>query len=215
MTHAAAESLRGADGRVRPGWATAFASLLLGSYSVAILLHLVSVLEDNGMARGTAVAAQSVLGAMMIAGRLGSGFIVDRVSVRLVIPAFALAAVAALVALAGGASGTSAIVAAGFVGLLVGAEIDVLGFVVKRYFGLRRYGTIYGVLFAVFQLGGAIGVLAIGRMREASGDYTGGLLALAAACVGAALLFALLGPYRFGHEPALAGAAKARAASPA
>ena len=183
----------------------AVAFLLLGSYSVSILLHLVSVLQDNGMARHTAVAAQSVLGAMMIAGRLGSGFIVDRVSVRIVIPGFALAAVAALLALAGGAAGAGAIVAAGFVGLLVGAEIDVLGFVVKRYFGLRRYGTIYGVLFAMFQLGGAIGVLAIGRMREASGDYASGLIGLAAACIGAALLFALLGPYRFGHEPAQAG----------
>ena len=187
-------------------WLLIVAFLLLGIYSVSILLHLVSVLEDNGMTRGTAVAGQSVLGAMMIAGRLGSGFIVDRISVRLVIPAFALAAVAALAALAAGATGAGAIVAAAFVGLLIGAEIDVLGFVVKRYFGFRRYGTLYGVLFAIFQLGGAIGVFAIGRMREVSGDYVSGLGALAAACIGAALLFALLGPYRYGNEPVLTGA---------
>ena len=186
-------------------WLLFAAFLLLGIYSVSILLHLVSVLGDNGMARDTAVVAQSVLGAMMIAGRLGSGFIVDRVSVRIVVPALATAAVAALVALAAGIAGAGAIVAAAFVGLLIGAEIDVLGFVVKRYFGLARYGTIYGLLFAVFQLGGAVGVLALGRMREASGEYAGGLLALAAACVGAALLFALLGPYRYGHEQALPG----------
>lgn len=194
-----------APARASTFWLMAAAFLLLGGYSISILLHLVTVLQDNGMARPTAVAAQSALGAMMIAGRLGSGFVVDRVSVRVVVPVLAAAAVAALLALAAGIAGPGAIVAAAFVGLLIGAEIDVMGFVVKRYFGLRRYGMIYGVLFAIFQLGGAIGVLAIGRMREASGGYAGGLIALAAACAGAAAMFALLGPYRFGREPALAG----------
>lgn len=185
-------------------WLLLAAFLLLGLYSVSILVHLVSILEGNGVERGAAVAAQSALGAFMILGRLGSGYIVDRVSVRIVVPAFAAAAVCALAGLAMGATGASAIIAAAFVGLLIGAEIDVLGFVVKRYFGLGRYGALYGILFAVFQLGGGIGVLALGRMREASGDYVGGLVTLAAACLGAALLFALLGPYRYGHEPKLA-----------
>ncbi len=187
-------------------WLLFAAFLLLGIYSTAILVHLVSVLEGNGMTRQSAVLAQSVLGATMIVGRLGSGFIVDRVSVRLVIPAFATLAVLALAGLAAGASGAAAIVAAAFVGLLIGAEIDVLGFVVKRYFGFRRYGTLYGVLFAVFQLGGAVGVLALGTSRDASGSYATGLIGLAVACIGAAGLFAALGPYRYGHEPALAGA---------
>lgn len=195
-----------APARASTFWLLFAAFLLLGVYSVSILLHLLSILEDNGMARGTAVGAQSVLGAMMIAGRLGSGVVIDRVSVRIVLPVLAMATVAALLALVAGIAGAGAIVAAGLLGLLIGAEIDMLGFVVKRYFGLRRYGTIYGLLFAVFQLGGAAGVLAMGRMREASGGYAGGLIALAVACTGAALLFALLGPYRYGHEPALPGA---------
>ena len=181
-------------------WLLMAAFGLLGLYSVAILIHLVTILEGNGVARSTAVAAQSALGAFMILGRLGSGYIVDRVSVRFVVPAFATAAVLALCGLAAGATGAGAMLAAAFAGLLIGAEIDVLGFVVKRYFGLRRYGTLYGVLFAMFQLGGAVGVLALGRMREVSGSYVGGLVGLATACAGAAILFALLGPYRYGRE---------------
>ena len=184
-------------------WLLVGAFAMLGLYSVAILIHLVSILENGGVARPTAVAAQSALGAFMILGRLGSGYIVDRVSVRIVVPAFAGAAVLALAGLAAGAMGAAAIMAAAFAGLLIGAEIDVLGVVVKRYFGLKRYGLLYGVLFAMFQLGGGVGVLAFSRMREASGSYTGGLAMLATACAGAALLFTLLGPYRFGSEPRL------------
>lgn len=185
-------------------WLLLAAFALLGLYSVAILVHLVSILENNGVARSTAVAAQSALGAFMILGRLGSGYIVDRVSVRIVVPAFAAAAVMALGGLAAGATGAGAIAAAAFAGLLIGAEIDVLGFVVKRYFGLERYGTLYGVLFAAFQIGGAVGVLVLGRLRDTTGSYAGGLTGLALACIGAALLFLLLGPYRFGREPQLA-----------
>lgn len=184
-------------------WLLLGAFALLGAYSVAILIHLVTILEGNGVARPTAIVAQSALGGFMILGRLGSGYIVDRIAVRFVVPAFAVAAVLALAGLAAGATGAGAILAAAFAGLLIGAEIDVLGFVVKRYFGLRRYGTLYGILFAVFQLGGAIGVLALARMREASGSYMGGLVGLAIACSGAAILFALLGPYRFGQAPQL------------
>ena len=182
-------------------WLLLGAFALLGAYSVAILIHLVSILEGNGVARSTAVAAQSALGAFMILGRLGSGYIVDRISVRLVVPAFAAAAALALAALAAGATGAAAMLGAAFAGLLIGAEIDVLGFVVKRYFGLKRYGALYGVLFGVFQLGGAVGVFAVGRRREASGSYASGLSGLALACAGAASLFVLLGPYRFGREP--------------
>lgn len=196
-----AEEQDGGPSRRSTFWLLMAAFALLGLYSVAILIHLVSILEGNGVARTTAVAAQSALGGFMILGRLASGYIVDRVSVRVVVPAFAAAAMVALGGLAMGATGTGAILAAALAGLLIGAEIDVLGFVVKRYFGLKRYGTLYGVLFAVFQLGGAVGVLAVGRMREASGSYAGGLTGLALACGGAAILFLLLGPYRFGHEP--------------
>ena len=188
----------------RSAFALLFAAfVLLGLYSIAILVHLGSMLEGNGGARATAVAAQSALGAFMILGRLASGYVVDKASVRIVVPAFAAAAILALASLAAGATGGGAILAAACVGLLIGAEIDVLGFVVKRYFGLGRYGLLYGILFAAFQLGGAIGVLAIGGMRDASGSYSGGLAVLAAACAGAGLLFVLLGPYRYGTEPAI------------
>lgn len=177
------------------------AFLLLGVFSTSILLHLINILGDNGMSPAAAVTAQSVLGAAMIVGRLGSGFIVDRISVRIVMPMLIALAVGALALLAGGAGGGIAILSAALIGLLIGAEIDVLGFVLKRYFGSWRYGTLYGVLFSVFQLGGALGVFAMGAAREAGGSYGPGLGALMLACIGAGSLFGLLGPYRFGYEP--------------
>ncbi len=192
-------------------WMLIAAFLLLGVYSTSILFHLVSILIDNGMDRHDAVVAQAALGAMMIAGRLGSGVLVDRMSVRLVMVVFIAAAVVALLMLASGMIGIAAIVAAALVGILIGAEIDVLGFVVKRYFGVPRYGLYYGLLYSAFQLGGAAGVVAVGAMRDSSGHYVGGLAILMASCIGAGLLFALLGPYRYGREPSVAAIGAGRA----
>ncbi len=181
------------------------AFVLFGFYSIGILVHLVSVLVGNGASLTSAVAAQSVLGAFMVLGRLVSGYAVDLYPLRLVVAAFAGLSVLGLTVLAAGAIGTSAMAAAACGGLLIGAEIDVLGFSVKRYFGMRRYGTLYGLLFAGFQLGGAVGAFLIGRMREAEGDYVRGLATAAACCAIGALIFAMLGPYRFGETPPALG----------
>ena len=183
-------------------WLLFAAFLLLGVFSTAILFHLVSILTGNGMTRQLAVGAQATLGLMMIVGRLGSGLLIDRIPVRIVLPAFVALAVAGLAMLSVGVTGLAALLAGALAGLLIGAEIDVLGFVVKRYFGLRRYGTLYGILFSVFQLGGAVGVYALAALREASGDYDAGLQLLAAACILAGALFTLIGPYRYGAKPA-------------
>ncbi len=46
-------------------------------------------------------------------------------------------------------------VSAILIGFLLGAEFDVLAFLIKRYYGNVAYGRIYGVIFGVFYLGSA------------------------------------------------------------
>ena len=41
-------------------------------------------------------------------------------------------------------------------GAALGGEIDLMGFFVSRYFGLKSYGKIYGTMFGIFA--GATGV---------------------------------------------------------
>ena len=54
-------------------------------------------------------------------------------------------------------------------GIGVGAEVDLMAFFVGRYFGLRAYGRIYGVMFAAFA--GDRGPDAVGELaRKACWD---------------------------------------------
>ena len=70
--------------------------------------------------------------------------------------------------------------AAELVGMVVGAEVDFLSFVVKRYVADAIYGRLYGIAFGVFMLGVGTGPLALGASFDHLGGYRPGLLFFAA-----------------------------------
>ena len=65
-------------------------------------------------------------------------------------------------------------VAVVLVGLGLGAELDVMPYMVSRYFGLRAFGEIYSYAFAAFTLGGVIGPPAHGSRLRCHGVVQSG-----------------------------------------
>ncbi|NBQ89610.1 MAG: MFS transporter, partial [Betaproteobacteria bacterium] len=61
------------------------------------------------------------------------------------------------------------------IGFALGAEVDLMAFMVSRYFGLRHYGFLYGTIYAGFWVGIAGGPALAGWLYDARGNY---LLAL-------------------------------------
>ena len=94
-------------------------------------------------------------------------------------------------------------VSALLVGFLLGAEFDVLAFLIKRYYGNAAYGRIYGVIFGVFYLGSAVGIWGLPKLREMSADlsYDNGLYAAAVILAASAVLMLFMPKYRYaaGH----------------
>jgi MFS family permease len=83
------------------------------------------------------------------------------------------------------------------IGLGLGAEVDFIAYLTSRYFGLRAFGKIYGLIFAAFALSGALGPLIIGIGFDRTGSYRAPLLGFFFARVLATALMTQLGPYRF------------------
>ncbi|HYZ22869.1 MAG TPA: hypothetical protein VE690_11995, partial [Rhodopila sp.] len=78
----------------------------------------------------------------------------DRLPVRLVAPAFIVLPVpACLILLLGG----PVIAAVILFGLSAGGEVDLLAYLVSRYFGLRHYARVYGWMLSAFGTGVGIG----------------------------------------------------------
>ena len=173
------------------------AFLLLGCFSAGVIIHQVSMMLDRGLPSRTAVALQAVLLLSSMAGRLLAGWALDRLPLTVFMPAL-LAVTAVACATYASDVGTPILVASAVVmGLAIGAEFDVLGYSIRRYFGLASFGLVFGLIFGCFQIGGGVGAALMGFMRERSGSYVTGLWLLAAFSGATALLLASLGRYRF------------------
>ena len=184
---------------LRSFWLTAVAFFFLGTMSTGIATHQVPMLIDRGLSPQSAANMQSLFGLALIVGRVGVGYLMDRMHAPYVAMASLVGPVLGLALYALGVAGGAAALCALLIGFGVGAEFDVLGFVIARYFGRKAYGKLYGVLFSVFLFGGGLGAAGLGIVRTKVGTYGPGLWAVAAATLLALLLLGRLGPYaRFG-----------------
>jgi len=178
-------------------WLLAIPVFLVVTTINGIIGHLVPLLTDRGLEVRQATATLSVVGLSTIAGRLVSGYLLDRYFAPMVTAVVFLLPLAGVTMLALGTAGTAPVLAAMTLGFGLGAEIDVIGFMVSRYFGLRAYGEIYGCMFAIFTVGTGLGPVLMGLSFDATGSYTFTLTVFAMALIVASLLVSRLGHYTF------------------
>lgn len=165
--------------RVFPVLAVTF--FLAAMAVLGTVVQFVPMLTDRGLNAGSAGRLAALIGVAAIGGRLIAGFLLDRVPAFLVTALLFILTAAGFAVLAGGGVELAAFGAV-VTGLAVGAEVDLIAFLVARHFPPVAYGKAYGAIYASFLLGGAIGPAASGVLKDATGDYTMSLL------TGAALL---------------------------
>jgi len=196
---AAEEGLTAAEAIRTPAfWILAAAFFLLALTAAGLTAHIVPLLTDRGVVPAQAAGVISVIGIALIVGRLIAGYLLDRLFAPYVAVAFTVLPLVGVVLLLVAVSVPTAIVAALLVGLGLGAEVDLIAFLLSRYLGMRAFGEIYGYLFALFMLGNGVGPVVLGASFQSTGSYTSALVACAAGLVLASGLVLRLGPYRFG-----------------
>jgi MFS family permease len=181
-------------------WLMICAFFFSGASVHAGVLHMPALLMDRGLSPERAAFASSVIGLSLLTGRLGSGYLLDRLFAPRVAISFFGASSLGMAILWAGATGNIALAAAFLVGLGMGAEADVIAYLISRYFGLRAFGTAYGHAFGAFVLAGAIGTLLMGAGFDWTHSYTVPLAWFFAAMVVAIGLLTRLGPYRYAAE---------------
>ena len=153
------------------------------------LTHMAAMLTDRGVPPGGAALALSAMGAASLAGRLTTGWLLDRFFAPRV--GFCLLSIAALgtYLLGGAQSLTMGVTAAALIGFGMGAEADVTPYILSRYLGLRSFATLYGFTWTAYAIAGAVGPVLMGRAFDATGSYTALLTQLA---IGTFLIAALM-----------------------
>jgi MFS family permease len=168
---------------------------LVGITGTGIVAGLVPLLIAGGMTRGSAIAVMSLFGVAALVGRVLTGWLLDQLPVSFVMNTFVVLSAVATAGYAHGIGGSAAVVAAVFLGLLMGAEFDVLAYAIRRYFGLPLFGRIYGVAFGAFQLGAALGAGALAVSVQRTQSYRVGMGIFTAALLISIPVFGSLGPY--------------------
>ncbi len=179
--------------RSRPFLCLGLGGTLFIVAGVAILVNLVPILRDRGMAPAPAAGVAAVAGVSAIAGRILIGFLLDRIQARpIAIAAFLLPAAASLILLAAGGSIPLAILSAILLGLGLGAEMDIATYLAARYFGLNRFAGIFGIIIAFYGVGAGIGPLLGNILYDHVLSYTPVLLAAVPLLIVSTLLIAAL-----------------------
>jgi predicted MFS family arabinose efflux permease len=136
------------------------------------ITHIVATMTDRGYTPAVATSVLSTAGAALIVGRLISGYCLDRFHGPYVATVFYLMAGSGIALIASGAGGLPmAFAGTVLCGMGLGAEGDLLGYFVSRYFGLKSFGTIYGFMIGIFSLGNGVGPFLMGLSYDKLGSY--------------------------------------------
>lgn len=180
-------------------WMLGGTSLVVGAIGFGILAHLPAALSDRGVTDRAVAQIAGLMGLGILLGRVGAAMAMD----RFFAPAIALVcySIGAL-----GLYGLAALpteqllllqLSALAAGLLTGSEGDVMPFLTRHYFGLARFGAIFGCVIGLAGFGGLLGPVLFGYVFERTGSYDLALLAGAATCVVCGLMLMTMGPYRY------------------
>ena len=160
----------------------------------ALLVHLVPLAMDAGVPPVVSAKLFSLIGISMILGRVGIGTLLDRYSPALVaLGVLWIPALACWLLIEGPSVYWMIGTAAFFIGFVMGAESDMIPYLVSRYFGMKAFGEIYGCQLIFFAIGSGTGSVLAGWSRDVMGSYRPALYVGIAIFVLGALLVGSIG----------------------
>ena len=174
----------------RSFWMLAAAVVLIGFVDQAMSQHFVLYLnKDVGLGLAVAAGAASVAALISIFGKVGFGWVYDKLSTKGVMICYVLMALAVLIAIpVQGSFLLGALVLTR--GLAHGGAIVDIPVLSKHYFGPKMLGRTIGVLTACVTVGFATGPPVVGYIYDTHGTYRYAfmLLAVMSLAAGAAVL---------------------------
>jgi MFS family permease len=173
--------------RSRSFWMIGLAVSLIGFVDQSMGQHLMLYLiQDVNYSEADAALVLSAVFGVSIAGKLGFGWLYDKLSVKGVMLCYFLMAVAVLLMFP--ISILSALVAFSITrGLAHGGSIVDIPVLSKHCFGPKVLGKTIGILTACVTIGFAIGPPLVGYMYDTQGSYRNAFIMLAVASIAAGL----------------------------
>jgi sugar phosphate permease len=171
-------------------WLLVVALVAINIPGSGIVGQLAPLLSDQGLSDTATGLALSVYALGLMAGRLITGFALDRVPVaRVAALMTGVPAIGALILLVPEPHVAVALVAVALIGLQQGSELDLLAYFISRNFGFGHYSSIFGAIATAGALSTASGIVLFGQVHDATGAYTIALMVGAFAFLVGAVAF--------------------------
>jgi MFS family permease len=137
-----------------------------------ITVHIVPILRGSGFSLTSAAAIAGLIGACSFIGRLVTGYLLDRLPLRLVAAtAFSMPALSSLLLLFFPGSTVGAILAVALMGLSGGAELDIVAFIAARRFGQTVFASIYALFTSITAACASFGPVMAGAIFDMQQSY--------------------------------------------
>ena len=177
-------------------WLIVFALCLAALTVTGLQTNLVPIMLARGVSPDKATIVLSAFGLASLVGRLG-GVLLDRFHGTRVGAALLLLAALGILLLRFNTGFITGVAGVALCGIAFGIEIDLLAFLTSRYFGMRRFGSLIGLLQGLVTLCIGIGPIVVGFAYERLGSYEAVLPLLGGTLVVCAIGILLLGPYTY------------------
>jgi len=159
-------------------WLLSFSFFFITVAASGCIVHLVPMLTDRGVSQSSAAALAALIGLSLMISRLLTGVLLDYLSATLIGMVSFLGCALAIAILLLGLSGFAVTLSIMLIVMALGVEGDLMAYVVRRKFGMREYGAVYGLMFGIFNAGIVIGPPLMGASFDVTNSYSAGLLAL-------------------------------------
>ena len=156
---------------------SAYLKLVLAVFTTYLLLqammvHMVPVLSDSGLAREQAVAIAGLMGIGMVLGKVAAGMLLDRMDSRWVC-VVTLAVSAAGILLLGLDHAPLAVrsMSVLMLGFGIGGISPIYPYLTARLFGTASFGRLYGAMTSIYALANSLGPLGTSRFYDQIHSY--------------------------------------------
>lgn len=154
----------------------AVSTFVIMTVTIGLVVHQIPILTEIGVSRATAAFYALPAGLSGIAGKLATGWLLDRYPARwvggLTIGVTSLSFVLLLLPNGPTWAIVTALMINGYAG---GTKLQLVGFLTAAYSGMRQFGTIFGIMASLIAGGSGLGPVLGGWIYDTWGSYAPGL----------------------------------------
>jgi MFS family permease len=182
--------------KTKPFWIILIAIALGAGCMTAVFAHVVPMLVDRNISMDRAVSVLITFSLVTAVWQVGMGYMLDRFPKPWIAAPFYLVAMIGLILLESSSNYSTLLIAGALMGLGLGTEYGVLPYFLSRYFGIRHYGAISGMIYGVIVLTQGVTPFLMDLNFDATGNYRIAVVVICVAMLAGAILLTRLEPFR-------------------